>query len=348
MKERHPMTVVRAIAVLCIAAIMCVVRPAAAQSVKLVTESSHVPAGDAGVQLYVRNKRPATMTAFTPDRVVLFVHGVTYPAETTFDLKVEGTSWMEYLAERGYDVWLLDVRGYGRSTRPPEMDRPPRDSAPVVNTDIALRDFGTVVDHILRLRRVPRVTTMGWSWGTVIAGAYASRNPDKVERVVLYAPLWVRQVPGGLRFDGSAYRMVTMDAARQRWLSGVPVDKQKDLIPPGTFEAWWSANMEADPAGAKQTPPVVRAPNGALADGMRYWEADARYYDPYAIRAPVLLIVGDWDADTPPSMAQALFTRLANSPRKRLVIVGEATHTMLLERNRMQLLREVQTFLDEK
>ena len=31
-----------------------------------------------------------------------------------------------------------------------------------------------------------------------------------------------------------------------------------------------------------------------------------------------------------------------------LVIVGEATHTMLLERNRLQLFREVQAFLDEK
>jgi pimeloyl-ACP methyl ester carboxylesterase len=327
--------------------IMGTVQPAAAQSVKINTESAHVPGRDAGVQLYVRNKRPATMTTFTPDRVLLFVHGVTYPAETTFDLKVDGTSWMDFIAERGFDVWMMDVRGYGRSTRPPEMDRPPRASAPVVNTEAALADFGAVVDHILKLRGIPRITVMGWSWGTVIAGAYASRTADKVERVVLFAPLWVRSIPGGLRFDGSAYRMVTMDAARQRWLAGVPADKQKDLIPPGVFEAWWSANMEADPVGAKQTPPVVRAPNGALADGMRYWEADTRYYDPSAIRAPTLLIVGEWDADTPPSMAQALLTRLANSTRKRLVIVGEATHTMLLEKNRMQLFREVQTFLEE-
>ena len=329
------------------ATIMGSVQSAAAQSSKITTESAHVQSRDVGVQLYVRNKRPAAMTTFTPDRVLLFVHGVTYPAETTFDLKVDGASWMDFIAERGFDVWLMDVRGYGRSTRPQEMEKPPRDSAPVVNTEVALVDFGAVVDHILRLRRIPRMTVMGWSWGTVIAGAYASRNADKIERVVLYAPLWVRQTPGGLRFDGSAYRMVTMDAARQRWLSGVPTDKQKDLIPPGVFEAWWSANMEADPVGAKQTPPVVRAPNGALADGMQYWEADTRYYDPGPIRAPTLLIVGEWDADTPPSMAQALLARLTNTTRKRLVIVGEATHTMLLERNRMQLFREVQTFLEE-
>ena len=336
------------LAILFVAAAMLMADPAAAQSTTLVTESAQVPSRDAGIRLYVRNKRPVTMATFTPERVVLFVHGVTYPAETTFDLSIDGASWMDYIAERGYDVWMMDVRGYGRSTRPPGMDRPPKESPPIVNTQQAIDDFGAVVDHILKVRGIPRITVMGWSWGTVIAGAYASRNAPKVERVVLYAPLWLRQTQGPLRFDGGAYREVTADAARARWLSGVPADKQKELIPPGVFEAWWKANMEADPICAKRTPPVVRAPSGALAEGMKYWEAETRYYGPSGIRAPVLLIVGEWDADTPPYMAQAMLGRLVNAPRKRLVIVGEATHTMLLERNRMQLFREVQAFLDER
>lgn len=105
--------------------------------------------------------------------------------------------------------------------------------------------------------------------------------------------------------------------------------------------------MQADPVGATQMPPVVRAPSGALADGMKTWEANTRYYDASAIRVPTLLIVGEWDADTPPNMAQGMFAQLTNAPAKRLVVIGEATHTMLLERNRTQLYREVQAFLDE-
>src|SRR5436309_2820313 len=128
--------------------------PAVAQPVKLISESYQIPGRDPGIQLYVRNKRPEGMTAFTPDRIVLFVHGATYPAETAFDLQLDGLSWMDYIAQRGYDVYLMDVRGYGRSTRPPEMAQPARENRPIVHTDVAVTDFGTVVDHILTRRRV--------------------------------------------------------------------------------------------------------------------------------------------------------------------------------------------------
>jgi len=76
-----------------------------------------VPSADAGIMLFVRNKAPAGMKAFSAEKTVLFVHGATYPSETTFDLNLGGQSWMDYIASRGYDVWLVDVRGYGRSSK---------------------------------------------------------------------------------------------------------------------------------------------------------------------------------------------------------------------------------------
>jgi hypothetical protein len=45
--------------------------------------------------------------------------------------------------------------------------------------------------------------------------------------------------------------------------------------------------------------------------------------------------------------ARALFNRLTASPRKRFVEIGQATHLAMLEKNRMQLYREVQLFLEE-
>ena len=59
---------------------------------------------DAGIKLHVRNKHPAGGSSFAPEKVILFVHGATYPSETAFDLDLPGGSWMDYAARRGFDV----------------------------------------------------------------------------------------------------------------------------------------------------------------------------------------------------------------------------------------------------
>ena len=135
--------------------------PAFAQSPRLLTEEAMVKTGEPGIEIYVRNKRPADMATFKPEQTVLYVHGATYPAETAFDLKLDDTSWMEYIASRGYDVWLLDVRGYGKSTRPPEMADKSDANAPIVTGETAVKDIGTVVDHILQHRNIQR-TQFAW------------------------------------------------------------------------------------------------------------------------------------------------------------------------------------------
>ena len=65
-----------------------------------------------------------------------------------------------------------------------------------------------------------------------------------------------------------------------------------------------------------------------------------------AIKAPTLLVRGEWDVDAPSYMAQALFPLFANAPAKQYLEIGEGTHSIMLERNRMQLFRAVQGFLD--
>ena len=81
---------------------------------KLVTEQFMIDAADPGIKLYVRNKRTEDLKQFTSEKTLLFVHGATQPAEATFDLPLEGLSWMDYIAQHGWDVYLVDVRGYGR------------------------------------------------------------------------------------------------------------------------------------------------------------------------------------------------------------------------------------------
>jgi pimeloyl-ACP methyl ester carboxylesterase len=319
-----------------------------AQGPRIIMEDMMVTS-EPGIEIYVRNKRPADMNVFRPERTVLFVHGATYPAHTSFDLKLDGVSWMEHIAARGYDVYLLDLRGYGRSTRPKEMDDKPDANPPVVRGVTAVKDISAVVDFILARRGVPRLNLMGWSWGTTLMATYTTQNPGKVERLVLYAPAWIRTTPSLSRPPGplGAYRMVARDQAKTRWLTGVPEDKKAALIPAGWFESWADATFATDPVGAKMTPPVLRAPNGVQQDGDEFFAAGKPYYDPGKITVPTLLVHAEWDRDTPAYMAQTLFPLLINAPGKRYVQLPEGTHTIMMEKNRLMLFEAVQAFLDE-
>ena len=77
------------------------------------------------VQIYVRERvKTATVQRGAPrdDRVVFFVHGAGTPAEVAFDVPYADYSWMAYLAAAGFDVFSMDMTGYGRSTRPNVMN----------------------------------------------------------------------------------------------------------------------------------------------------------------------------------------------------------------------------------
>jgi len=319
----------------------------AASKVKIAAETFFIDASDPGIKLHVRNKHLSGKKVFAADKVVLFVHGATYPSETGFDIAMPGGSWMDYVAKRGYDTYLVDVRGYGRSTRPASMDVPPDQNPAFAGTAEAIKEVGAAVDFILKRRNVDKINLVGWSWGTTIMGGFTAQNNDKVVKLVLYAPLWTLKEPPP--FSGSgAYRTVTKEGARARALRGIPDSRREEISPQAWFDKWWEANLALDPVGAKKTPPVVRSPNGVLKDIVEFLAKGIPLYNPSDIRVPTLVILAEWDQDTPLFMAQEVFSRLVNTPYKREVVLAEGTHVIAVEKNRMELIKEVQRFLDEK
>ncbi len=256
---------------------------------------------------------------------------------------------MDYIAGHGYDVYLVDVRGYGASTRPPEMEQPAHINPPIVRADTAIRDVGSAVDFILTRRGLAQLNLLGWSWGTTLMGGFTAANNAKVNKLVLYAPQWIRTTPSLSDLGGElgAYRQVPAASTRERWLTGVPEDKKATLIPQGWFETWLEATFATDPWGNAQTPRVLRAPNGTVQDSREVWSKGQAIYDPGKITVPVLLVHADWDQDLPIDMTRTYFSLLTNARYRRWVEIGEGTHSVLMEKNRMHLFRAVQAFLDE-
>src|SRR6202051_4543788 len=178
---------------------------------------STVPAiAGQSTQIYVREVVEAgTVLRGGPaaDRVALFIHGAGTPAEVSFDVPHQDYSWMAYLAHAGFDVFSMDVTGYGRSTRPPAMNDPcnlareqqasfvpaliPAPCAasyPHQMTTLASdwHDIDTVVDRIRALRHVEKLSLLAWSLGGPRAGGYAAQHADKVAKLVMLAPAYNR------------------------------------------------------------------------------------------------------------------------------------------------------------
>jgi pimeloyl-ACP methyl ester carboxylesterase len=324
-------------------------RGAAAQApAPIVTEEFMVPSRDAGIEVFLRSKRPEGLAA-SPSRTLLMVHGAGFGTSTSFDLPFGGLSWMDYIAGRGFDVWSIDIRGFGRSTRPPELARPAADGQPVARGEQAMGDLAAAVEFIRQRRGIERLSLLGHSWGTKLVGRFAADTPERVERLVLFAPPWLRDGtsrtdPGGAL---GAWRPLTQAQLREGIVNQAPEDRRAALIPPGWFEHFAGVTWALDPDGMRQNPAVLRVPNGPVADGREYWNAGRPWWDPAKVRAPTLIVVGEWDRTTPPALGLAIFGLLGASPGKRLVLLGEGTHNMWMERNRGALFQAVQVFLEE-
>jgi len=302
-----------------------------------------------GIELFVRNRRPAGVTHFSAEKTIVMVHGATYSSGSLYDVPLGGFSFIDYLAAGGYDVYALDVRGYGHSSRPPEMEAAAEHSPPLVDTDTGVRDFSIVVDAVLRRRGLDRVNIFAMSWGGTVAGAFTSRNNAKVSKLALLAPQWLTDRPVPIDTGGplGAYRLIPVRETRERWLAAAPAHGRASLVPDGWFEQWADSTLAEDPWSRERTPGRLRATNGPIKDIRDYWTAGRKYYDPSEITVPVLLLHGEWDADVPIEVALDYFRQLGSARYRKWVEIGEATHLVLREKNRLLAFKAVRDFFDD-
>ncbi|MBB6220781.1 alpha/beta hydrolase [Rhizobium leguminosarum] len=316
---------------------------------EIVFDEHYVDSGTDGIKLYLRNKRRKDHKVFLAAKTIVMVHGATFSSGSLYDVPFNGMSFIDFLAHRGFDVFAVDVRGYGKSTRPPEMQAAPDLTPPLVATDTGVADFATAIDFVLRLRGLKAVNVFAMSWGGTVAGAYAARNPDKLVKLALLAPQWLSDVAIPIDQGGAlgSYRLVPVHAALARWLGTAPEYARERLVPEGWFDLWAALTLSEEPSQVDREQGKLRATNGPIQDIRTYWRAGAPYYQPSEIRAPVLLLHGEWDVDVPLDLARAYFEQLTGASYRRWVEIGEATHLALMESHRVQVYSEVARFFEE-
>ncbi|MFN7641157.1 MAG: alpha/beta fold hydrolase [bacterium] len=249
--------------------------------------------------------------------VLLLAHGSATAGRESFDLKVPGHpeySLMDFLARQGFDVFALDVRGFGRSTKPEGF----------LTTDQAASDLDAAADHILALRGVPKLNLLAWSWGTQYSGQFVMAHPQKVARYAAYAQMHAESSDLRARrerlatFQRTPYIRITEQGWKLRFNSMTP-ETVNDPVVMDAF-AKSAALVETKSPTGPQVDLLTRQP---LIDATR-------------ITVPVMMIHGQYD-DVADLDGLWPFCKALPDPDKQYVGVPEGGHMLHLQKGHARL-----------
>jgi proline iminopeptidase len=207
---------------------------------------------------------------------------------------------------------LLDLRGTGRSAIPEDTSS--------YRCDRLVGDVEALREHL----GLDRVDLLGHSAGTNVATQYAARYPKQVNKLVLVGPSTRAvglEIPGQTRAELAQTRrdepwFPAASAALAEIIAGTSDDR--DAIAPFFYGSWDTVACEHYAASQPRNPEAVA---GFGADGA---------FNPQATRdalatmaAPVLLLAGEHDLNSPPSSAAEFATLW---PDATLVVQPGAGH----------------------
>lgn len=271
---------------------------------------------------------------------VLYVHGATFPADLSVFFRFDGRSWADALNEAGYHVWGFDFAGYGGSDRYEET----RDG-PSGRIDVACMQLRRVVDAIREQNGGKPVILLAHSWGTTVAARFAGEYPQSVSRLVLFGPIVPRGTMSAnpaVEAPAPALHTVSLWAQYRRFVSDVPADEAQ-VLSEAHMQSWGEAYLATDAESHTRMPPAVQIPYGPVADAMALWSGH-ELYDAARIKAPTLIVRGEWDSSSTDGDAAALMAALETTV-KADVKIARATHLMHLESQRTALYAAVADFL---
>ncbi|MEQ1765113.1 MAG: alpha/beta fold hydrolase [Pyrinomonadaceae bacterium] len=290
---------------------------ARAQSAPSVVGKDHfVISNGLKVYLWEKYQKNFERTFKQTNKIVLLVHGATWSGRPNFDLQIRDYSLMDFLAKNGYDVWAIDIHGYGRSEK---TDKDWSDTAS------AAGDIGAAVEYIATLRGVEKISILGWSWGTQTTGVYTMGHPEKVNKLILFAMAWKGNPAARSRpIPKEQYRINDEAAARSDFIPG--------QFEPDVVEKYVKETLAADP----------KSPNGVRVD----MPAKAPMLHPERIKVPTLIIHPEKDFLATEAETLEFFGELGTK-YKSYVSLPDGGHAILLEKNYKKFQSVVLGFLNQ-
>jgi len=305
-------------------------------------EHFRIASPHAGLSLFLRYLPPAR-EAEGDGRIVLYVHGGTFPSGLSIAHRFDGWSWRDELCAAGFHVWALDFHGFGRLSDPyPEMASPAEGAPPLGRAADASRQLEHALCFIRARHGNARISIIAHSWGSIVSGLLAGRCPDLIDRLVFFGAIaWRVRSKDPVRLP--AWRLISLKDQWDRFTETVPAGAAP-VLARRHFDEWGERYLDVDPDSRSRAPAAVKVPGGAFQDIFDAWAGELAY-EPRLVRAPVAIVRGEWDAYCTDADARWLFDALAASPNKRDIKISRGTHLMHLEAMRYALYRESIAFL---
>jgi pimeloyl-ACP methyl ester carboxylesterase len=280
------------------------------------------------VKLNLWRKRVGAPRAGEKPLPVLFlVHGSSFSTRTSYDLQVPGSvdySTMNLFARAGYDVWTMDHDGYGYS-----------DSSGN-NSDIAsgVEDLKAAIPVVVKETGHQKMHFYGPSSGSIRAGAYAMVEPERIDRLVLAA--FTYKGKDSVEMDRRRKRVEELRSSNRRKRDAAMI--RSVYTRDGHAEAYDPALIEAIVATEMKFGDTI--PSGTYLD----MAVNLPLVDPTRVKAPVLMIRGEFDGNSTNDDLLDFYRKLPNGDRQ-FVILPQTAHSLGYSRNRHLLWYAVKNFL---
>jgi len=259
---------------------------------------------DTGMTIYTVQKR---LKIPKPKKAVLLIHGsgVGYGY---WDIEIEDYSLMDVLALEGFNVFAVDQRGFGKSTKPNGL---------TVRGETSADDLKSVIDFIKSETKVEKVDIVGHSWGAVVAVYLAGKYPEDIGKMVLMGSIYKAVNP---QFQGAVNFLIGMAK------SGVQqVPNQHYLTVENSLYSHENEVVDYYKALVAQSYPMI--PTGPFLD-LEFFTYSS--YVP-GMATPTLLINGVFEYVVDSNDALACLKDLG-AEVKDLLTIGNAFHLVALEK----------------